>query len=139
MSPFNRKPVRQTGFTLIEVLVALVIAGTALIAVATVVSDYSRNLFGLQERTWGQWAAMNQIIEMQLEEPWPSLGKKSGESKETPFPMHWKREVKETPYELIRKVEISIYIDKFDEEPLTTLTTYSGKESGSTEEGTGSR
>ena len=47
-----------------------------------------------------------------------------------PFPLHWKREVTETPYELVRKIEIRIYRDKFDKEPLTTLTTYTGKESG---------
>ena len=120
---------RQCGFTLIEVLVALVIAGTALIAVSTLVGDYSRNLLGLQERTWAHWAAMNQVVEFQLENEWPATGTKQGEDTSMPFPLHWKREVSETPYDLVRKIEIRIYRDKFDKEPLTTLTTYTGKES----------
>jgi general secretion pathway protein I len=119
----------QTGFTLIEVLVALLIAGTALIGVSQVVGDYSRNLAGLQERTWASWSAMNQIVEFQLEEAWPAVGNKSGEDKTTLIPFHWKRDVKETPYELVRKVEVSVYMDKFDKEPLTRITTYTGKES----------
>lgn len=121
---------RQHGFTLIEVLVALVIAGMALVAVSTVVGDYARNLLGLQERTWGHWAAMSQVVEFQLENEWPSTGKSQGEDSSMPFPLHWKREVTDTPYELVRKIEIRIYRDKFDKEPLTTLTTYTGKESG---------
>ena len=121
---------RQCGFTLIEVLVALVIAGTALIAVSTLVGDYSRNLLGLQERTWAHWAAMNQVVEFQLENEWPATGTKQGEETSMPFPLHWKREVTETPYDLVRKIEIRIYRDKFDKDPLTTLTTYTGKESG---------
>ena len=121
---------RQCGFTLIEVLVALVIAGTALIAVSTLVGDYSRNLLGLQERTWAHWAAMNQVVEFQLENSWPATGTKQGEDSSTPFPAHWKREISETPFGSVRKIELRIYRDKFDEEPLTTLTTYTGKEAG---------
>lgn len=116
------------GFTLIEVLVALFIVGTALIAVSTVVSDYARNLQSLQERTWGHWAAMNHLVEFQLEEKWPATGSKSGDDKTSLFPVIWKREVKETPYERVRKIELRIYRDRFDTTPLTTLTTYTGQE-----------
>jgi general secretion pathway protein I len=128
--PVRPTGVQHAGFTLIEVLVALVIAGTALIAVSTVVGDYSRNLLGLQERTWGHWAAMNQVVEFQLENTWPATGTKQGEDSSTPFPAHWKREISETPFGSVRKIELRIYRDKFDEEPLTTLTTYTGKEAG---------
>ncbi|MGD8557603.1 MAG: type II secretion system minor pseudopilin GspI [Chromatiales bacterium] len=128
--PVTPGDLEQSGFTLIEVLVALVIAGTALIAVSTVVGDYSRNLLGLQERTWGHWAAMNQVVEFQLENPWPATGKKQGEDTSTPFAAHWKREISETPFGSVRKIELRIYRDKFEEEPLATLTTYTGKGSG---------
>jgi general secretion pathway protein I len=124
----SRRPGKSAGFTLIEVLVALFIAGTALIAVATVVSDSARNLQMLQERTWAHWAAMNHIVEFQLEEKWPAEGSKTGNEKSSLFPVFWKREVVETPYDRVRKIKLEIYHDKFDKKPLTTLTTYTGRE-----------
>ena len=120
----------QAGFTLIEVMFALAIASMALLAVSSVVGGYARNLQGLQERTWAHWAAMNRIVEIRLQEEWPAVGKQSGVYKDAPYPVFWKSEVKKTPYESIRKMEIGIYRDKMDTEPVTTLTTYVGEGSG---------
>jgi len=108
---------------------ALAVAGLALIAVSTVTGDYARNLLGLQERTWAHWTAMNKIVEIQLEEQWPATGSRDGTETDAMFPVYWVRDIKETPYERVRKIEVKVYLDKGDEEPITRLTTYTGKES----------
>ena len=117
------------GFTLLEVMIALSIVSIALVAIIGLMGDYVRNLQGLQERTFAHWVAMNRVAELQLADAWTETSKDTEGMDETSlFPMQWIQSVSETPYELMRKVEIEVYAQHGDE-PLTRLTTYVGRES----------
>jgi general secretion pathway protein I len=56
---------KKSGFTLIEVLVALVILAIALTAVIKATNDNIRMLDYLQQRTLSHWVALNVLAEMQ--------------------------------------------------------------------------
>ncbi len=120
---------RAAGFTLLEVMIALSIVSIALVAIIGLMGNYVRNLQGLQERTFAHWVAMNRVVELQLADAWSESSKGNEGTDETSlFPMQWIQSVSETPYELMRKVEIEVYAQQ-GEEPLTRLTTYVGSES----------
>jgi len=116
------------GFTLLEVMMALSIVSIALVAIIGLMGNYVRNLQGLQERTFAHRVAMNRVVELQLADAWSETSKqREGMDETSLFPMQWMQIVSETPYELMRKVEVEVY-EQQGEEPLTRLTTYVGRE-----------
>jgi general secretion pathway protein I len=57
---------RQRGFTLVEVLVALMIVAIALAALMIAVSGTARTSGYLRDKTLAQWIALNRITEVRL-------------------------------------------------------------------------
>ena len=57
---------RQRGFTLVEVLVALMIVAIALAALMIAVSGTARTSGYLRDKTLAQWIALNRIAEVRL-------------------------------------------------------------------------
>lgn len=55
------------GFTLLEVLLALVIISLAMIAGLSSTQSTTRNLNYMQDRTLAYWVAQNALVHMQLE------------------------------------------------------------------------
>jgi general secretion pathway protein I len=58
---------RTAGFTLVEVMVALAIAGLSLAAVAASISQMIQAGSAMQERTYASWIAQNKITIAALE------------------------------------------------------------------------
>mgnify|MGYP001825921208 CR=1 FL=1 len=67
---------RHTGFTLLEVLVALAVLAIAMGAVIKVSATNSSNAAYLKEKTIAHWVAMNKVNELRLTDDWPSIGTK---------------------------------------------------------------
>jgi general secretion pathway protein I len=60
------KPHRPRGFTLVEVLVALVIVALGLTALMVAVNGTARTSGFLRDKTLGQWIALNRLSEVRL-------------------------------------------------------------------------
>jgi len=58
--------IRARGFTLIEVLVALMILAMGLVALLTAVSGTARTSGYLRDKTLAQWMALNRLTEVRL-------------------------------------------------------------------------
>ena len=56
---------KQRGFTLIEVMIALIIASVSLIALSTTLSQYVFNQGTIKERVVATWVAQNRLLEIQ--------------------------------------------------------------------------
>ena len=63
-----------SGFTLLEVMVALLIIAIALTGVAEVMGAMLSNATTLRERTYASWIAQNQIVEIRASGTVPKLG-----------------------------------------------------------------
>jgi len=61
-----RNPPQSRGFTLIEVLVALMIVAMGLAALMTAVSGTARTSGYLRDKTLAQWMALNRLSEVRL-------------------------------------------------------------------------
>jgi len=118
-----------SGFTLIEVVVALAVIALALAAATTAVSSNIRNAAGLQQRTYAHWVAMNKMTELQLDGQWPSIRTTKGSSLMARQEWFWAMKISKTPdgFDLIRRVDVMVRLNEDDEQPLVTLTGFVGK------------
>jgi len=122
--PFKITSTGQTGFTLIEIMVALMVIAIALAAVMTTMSSAIRNAAGLQERTFAHWVAMNQMAKIQLNgNVKPST--KSGSEEMAGHEWYWNITIEKTggDTDLFRFVDLRVKVNEDDENSLITLRT----------------
>ena len=67
----------QRGFTLVEVLVALVIFGVIAASVLKTLQDSVRQQAALEQRLAANWVAQQALEEIRLRTDWPPIGKKT--------------------------------------------------------------
>lgn len=96
----------QTGFTLIEVMVALIIASVSLIALSTTLGQYVFNQSTIKERVIATWVAQNRLLELQN----ISSGSLEKKKSETMLGADWQTEfeLNETLIPGLKKVKISV-------------------------------
>jgi general secretion pathway protein I len=99
----------QTGFTLIEVMVALVIAAVSLIALSTTLGQYVFNQSTIKERVIATWVAQNRLLELQN----TSSGSLEKKKSETMLGADWQTEfeLNQTLIPGLKKVKISVTLD----------------------------
>ena len=124
------------GFTLLEVLIALVVLALSLGAVIRATGDYTVNQAYLRDRTFAEWVARNQLATVELEGQWPNIGQQKGDA-ELPLggsqgggrEWRWVMQVTQTPEEDLRRLDIDVYpaSAEDDEDPLASLSGFIGK------------
>jgi general secretion pathway protein I len=97
------------GFTLLEVLVALVIVGTALGASLRAVGSLTSNSAGLRATMMATWSAENRQVQIRLDGLYPPLGKQTFECPQGDLKLVCQEEVLATPNPRFRRVEVSVY------------------------------
>lgn len=106
---------RQQGFTLIEVMVALVIVALSLGAVAASLSQMADAGFSMQQRTYASWIAQNKIAEMRLANVVPEVKETEGEVMFAGAEWRWTATVSETGVENLFRVEVAVALAANDE------------------------
>jgi general secretion pathway protein I len=97
------------GFTLLEVLVALVIVGTALGASLRAVGSLTQNSSALRASMTATWSAENQLSQIRLSHEWPAFGKRSFACPQGDLQLVCEEEVLATPNPNFRRVEVSVF------------------------------
>ncbi|WP_332853440.1 type II secretion system minor pseudopilin GspI [Duganella sp. S19_KUP01_CR8] len=100
---------RQRGFTLLEVLVALVIVGTALGASLRAVGSLTANSDGLRSAMMATWSAENRLVQLRLTRQFPAVGKQTFECPQGDMKLMCQEEVIASPNPRFRRVEVSVY------------------------------
>ena len=117
---------RQKGFTLVEVMVALMILAVALSALVMGMGAGINTTVHLREKTLAHWVALNKLAEMRIAKEWPRPGIIDGEYEMTGREWLWTVTVSETPDENIRRLDVSIYVDDRDDGAVATALAYLG-------------
>jgi len=115
------------GFTLMEILIALLILSLAIAAVIKAVNSSAANATYLRDRTLAHWVGMNTLSEQKLAPNWPNVGQKKGQSRMAGQIWYWQLTVNNTPDRNIRHLEIGVRLDQKNEAPITTLSAYVGR------------
>lgn len=100
---------RTPGFTLLEVLVALAIVGTALGASLRAVGGLTQNSSDLRASMMATWSAENRLTQLRLANEWPPLGRRSFECPQGELRLICQEEVFATPNPSFRRVEVSVF------------------------------
>ena len=104
-----RRLLHNRGFTLLEVLVALVIVGTALGASLRAIGSLTQNSSGLRSTMMATWSAENRLVEYRLSKAFPPVGKSSNNCPQGDLQLICQEEVVATPNPRFRRVEVSVF------------------------------
>jgi general secretion pathway protein I len=99
---------KSAGFTLLEVLVALVIVGTALGASLRAVGSLASNSTGLRMSMMATWSAENRLVQIRLAREFPAVGKRAFDCAQGDLKLTCEEEVLASPNPLLRRVEVSV-------------------------------
>ena len=98
----------SAGFTLLEVLVALVIIGTALGASLRAIGSLTQNSNDLRASMMATWSAENRLSQIRLAHEWPALGQRRFDCAQGDLPLVCEENVFSTPNPFFRRVEVSV-------------------------------
>ncbi len=107
MVPRNGRT-RFSGFTLIEVLVALAIFAVALAASVRAASISTDGALEVRERMLATWVAQNHLAELSAVGAFPEVGGRGGEAEQGGIRFKWEETVSGTPNQSFRRVEIRV-------------------------------
>lgn len=116
---------RPTGFTLIEVLIALAVIALALVALTRTASSQVNAFEQLRERTLAGWVAANVLTDTRLASTFPAVGRDDGRARLAQRDWRWTREVQATADTQIRRIDIRVF-EGSAQEPSATLTGFAG-------------
>lgn len=100
---------RSAGFTLLEVLVALVIVGTALGASLRAIGSLTQNSADLRASMMATWSAENRLAQIRLAHEWPALGQRRFDCMQGELQLECEENVYATPNPFFRRVEVSVF------------------------------
>lgn len=97
------------GFTLLEVLVALVIVGTALSAGLRAVGSLTANSAGLRASMMATWSAENRLVQIRLGREFPEIGRRNFPCPQGDLNFICEEQVFSSPNPLLRRIEVSVF------------------------------
>jgi general secretion pathway protein I len=96
------------GFTLLEVLAALVIISLGMLAVIEAIGQTASNSTRMRDRTLAHWIAMNRLTTARLEPRAPKIDKTSDDVEMAGRRWRWTMEVSETPVQSMRRIDVRV-------------------------------
>lgn len=101
-------PGRISGFTLIEVLVALAVVAVALGAGLRAAAVATDNTLALRERTLARWVAENELNRIRVRPGLPAPGQSDGEAEQGGQRFVWQASVETTPNSNFRRIVLRV-------------------------------
>jgi general secretion pathway protein I len=113
---------RPSGFTLVEVLVALAIVSIALLAALRAAGQGTHAAGELRSRLLAGWVAENRLAEHSARGDWLPLGIARGAQSQGGVQFAWREEVIATPNPSFRRVDVSVSLPADETRRLARLT-----------------
>ena len=114
-----------SGFTLIEVMVALSIVALSLTAVTASISQMINSAESMRNRTYASWIAQNRIAELRLADTAPEEGTTDGEVQYANTDWSWRAVVSETGVDDLFRIDVYVSLAGSDDN-IRTVTGFVG-------------
>lgn len=114
---------KQRGFTLLEIMVALLLFALGAVSLAKVIGGGARHVDELARRQFAALLAHNQMAQVQLE---GRIANDSGTAVQGPYEFHWELNVSKTDTPQIVRLDLDVRDDP-DGAPLSSLSAFSGQ------------
>ena len=111
----------RSGFTLVEVLVALAIIAIALLAALRAAGLGTSNAGELRSRLLASWVAQNLLAEHRARGEWLPLGIQRGTQYQAGIQFAWREEVTAMPSPVFRRVDVFVYAPSAEAHSLARL------------------
>ena len=98
----------QRGFTLIEVLVALVIVALGMSALMESLGSAADTVTALRDKTFAQWIGFNQLEQQRLSGSLPSAGTTNGELDYAGRHWRWRQEVSDLGFPGLFRIDVRV-------------------------------
>src|SRR5581483_12162390 len=102
---------RNDGFTLVEVLVALVIVAVGMSALMGALSSSADTVNYMRDKTFAEWVALNQLANLRLQmQPGqvPATGNTNGDLDYAGRSWHWRQEVVATQVQGMERIDVKV-------------------------------
>ncbi|MBU6199386.1 MAG: type II secretion system minor pseudopilin GspI [Xanthomonadaceae bacterium] len=119
---------RQRGFTLLEVLIALLVLALALLALSRTAANQVDTFGALRERTLAGWLAADVLAQTRLATPFPAIGTSDGRRRYGGRDWRYDVVVQGTPVTAIRRIDVHVYAPDDPKSPIATLTGFGGQD-----------
>lgn len=116
--------IKKSGFTLIEVMLAMAIFSVAGVALLGVADNSYRHIAHLEEQMFANWVASNQLVEVSLDTTWPPKDKKKGTVEMAGKTWYWQQKVIKTANKELRAVVMEVRSNEDDELVTASIMTY---------------
>lgn len=113
---------KSSGFTLIEVLVAMTIIAVGVAALVSTAGSSAWRADFLREREFGRWVASNVLAEMQVVPAWPAIGTTNTELEMGNFQWYVRTRTQAVADADLRRLDIEVRRDKDAESYVYTVT-----------------
>lgn len=120
---------RQSGLTLLEVMVALFIFAVTGTAIMKAASEHLNGVGQIEEVAVATWVANNRLNEIMMERPWPLKNNQKGQQDMAGRTWYWTQVVKATNDSDFKAVEISVSLNESRAGNITTVVAYLAKPS----------
>ena len=117
---------RHRGFTLLEVLVALLVLALALLALSRTAARQVDAFGAMRERTVAGWLAADVLAQTRLAAPFPATGTSDGRRRFGGRDWRYDVVVQGPPVASIRRIDVHIYASDDSKSPIATLTGFGG-------------
>jgi general secretion pathway protein I len=101
---------RACGFTLIEVMVALLVITLGMGAVIVTTGESAWKSSHLRESTIASWVAYNEIAMYRAKRTWSEATSRSGEAEMANAQWEWKMQITGTDDPSLRRVDVEVFI-----------------------------
>ena len=124
----DRRPARDGGFTLLEVLVAVFVLALALLALMRTAAVQVDAFGDLRARTLAGWLAENLLAETRLASALPATGSSSGRRRFGDADWRYEVRVQGTDVPTIRRIDVRVFAGDDREHAVAQLYGFAGED-----------
>ena len=106
---------KQSGFTLLEVMLAIAVFAIAGVALLGVADNNYRDISHLEEQMFANWVASNQLVEVSLDKTWPPKNNRKGKVEMAGRTWYWQQKVIKTNNKELRSIIMEERLNEDDE------------------------